>query len=219
MCDQIQDAAWSDARRIDWGLTESQTWVLTRLALEVRGPLPRWAEDYSVETWHRGIERSFGVRDFEVATDEGGVVAVATSSWLVIDRESRRPVRLRDFPTDAPGASDRSVLAQSAPRIPKFTWTDDGPFVPVRYGDLDVNRHVNSMTYIRWILDGYSFSFRRINTLRRLEINFVTEALEHDEVATQRGNLDEARIIRRRDGEDLCRARLYWWERSRNHSS
>ena len=218
LCDQIQDAAWNDARRIDWGLTVDQTWVLTRLALEISGPLPRWAEDYSVETWHRGIEKAFGVRDFEITTERSGAVAVATSSWLVIDRVNRRPVRLRGFPEHAPGASQRSVMERSAPRIAKFSWTDQGPFVPVRYGDLDVNRHVNSMTYVRWILDGYSFAFRQTNTLGRLEINFLAEALEDDHVAleTVRGSVDEARIIRRRDGEDLCRAKLYWKQQSRD---
>ena len=49
--------------------------------------LPLWGETIIVKTWPRGTDKLFALRDYEVRYPDGRSIALATSSWLIIDRE------------------------------------------------------------------------------------------------------------------------------------
>ena len=84
------------------------TWVLFRLSLAFE----RWPdarEPVEVRTWPSDMERVVARRDFLFRDENGQTIGRGISSWVVMDVESRRPVRLpspiRDLPTpDRPRA-------------------------------------------------------------------------------------------------------------------
>ena len=53
----------------------------------------------TLETWPSGIDRLFAIRDFRMVAGEE-VLLRATSEWMVIDVNRRRPVRLPAWVTE-----------------------------------------------------------------------------------------------------------------------
>jgi medium-chain acyl-[acyl-carrier-protein] hydrolase len=47
----------------------------------------------------------------------------------------------------------------------------------VKYSDIDINGHVNSIRYIQWISDCFSLDCYRKCQVKRFEINYMTEML------------------------------------------
>jgi acyl-ACP thioesterase len=78
---------------------------------------------------------------------------------------------------------------------------------------LDVNSHVNSARYIRWLLDSYPLDFHRAHSLRLLEINYVGETLGGETVSIHSqptGPLRFSHLLTKTGQVEVCRARLEW---------
>ena len=84
----------------------------------------------------------------------------------------------------------------------------------VRWSDLDFNRHVNSMRYIEWILNGMDEATRFGRIFRSLEVNYLAETLMGDEVvvrvqkSAETPSLILASITAKTTGKDACRAKF-----------
>jgi medium-chain acyl-[acyl-carrier-protein] hydrolase len=93
----LVQAAIESADQLGFGfkdLEEQQlAWVLSRLSIEIYEPL-HWYDEAEVETWPKSIEGILYMRDFIVKNQHGKVVACATSAWLAIDIQSRRPKKM-----------------------------------------------------------------------------------------------------------------------------
>ncbi len=99
MANFFQEMAYHHANQLGFGyddLKEKQTfWVLSRMKIRI-DQYPVWDDKVSVETWHRGMERLFGLRDFRVMDQSGKILGKATTAWLILDSQTRRPVRAVD---------------------------------------------------------------------------------------------------------------------------
>jgi len=79
----------------------------------------------------------------------------------------------------------------------------------VFYSDIDVNRHVNNATYVRWILDSW-FSDNN-EAIAEFEINFLSELKLNDEFAVFAGKQKDDYFYSLKDsqsGSDICKARF-----------
>lgn len=89
-----QEIASQDALGLGFGyeqLIKKQTiWVLSRVTVKILRP-PVWREPVVMETWHKGENGIFWLRDFLIRNrDETEDLVQATSSWLIIDVKTRR---------------------------------------------------------------------------------------------------------------------------------
>ena len=88
-----QEAAGRHAVHLGFGYDDliktNTAWILSRVHVEFLDT-PKWREDITLTTWHKGLNRLFFLRDFLV-TDAGGYERIkATTSWLVLNLETRR---------------------------------------------------------------------------------------------------------------------------------
>lgn len=216
----FQEAAWNHAEHLGLGYshlrTRNQIWVLSRMMV-LADSYPEWSQSVVLRTWPCGSISLFALRDFELLDDHGRRLLGATSGWLVLDLESRRPQRIepilasiRAFP------ENRSVGAEPARLAAAADWSSSTA-LDVKYSDLDLNDHVNNATYVRWILDSYPVDFHRAHRARSLVINFLAEVGGDDSVTLSMREVGEHRIahsVRRRiDGAEACRAELTWENR------
>jgi len=92
-------------------------------------------------------------------------------------------------------------------------------FSPCGNNDLDINRHANSACYIRWILGGLPPEIQEGAVLTELEANYLTEAFLGEEITARSGRVAEDHLsffhllLRKRDGQELLRARTSWMPR------
>ncbi|HUI29823.1 MAG TPA: acyl-ACP thioesterase domain-containing protein [Candidatus Acidoferrales bacterium] len=216
------DSAWGHTRDTEFSYSElndeGQLWVLSRF-LAVFHDLPKWDDEITVETWGKGTDKIFGLRDFMVCSQSEKKFLSATSAWLIIDRKTSRIQRIdaldRKFPTQLYRDEIETKLEKIETRDADKT---DFKHV-VRSSDLDVNRHVNSSKYLLWMLDSFPAEYSEKKNLKSFEINFLSEAKLYDEIYVS-SMRDESVLsggenfyceVRRESGDaELCRARIVW---------
>jgi len=190
------------------------TWVLSRFHVEfIR--YPKWGDTVEIKTWPSARLPLFAVRDYEV-TDDRGLMASATSSWLIIDLRNKRPVRTNDHLAGFPTLAQRAVADDFAP-LPGLTREDGLREFPVFFSDLDINRHVTATVYVHRALesvpDEILFDFRPA----RIEVNFRAEAFYGDRILSRVERLEGGarpcflhRLSRSADDRELTLLRTSW---------
>lgn len=185
LLNMLQDTAWSHASRIGHGHDESLArktfWVLTRQHL-VMDEWPAWGESLEIETWIRPITGAVAMRDFELKLG-GRRIGEATTGWLLLDAESRRP--LKDVPTLGFEPRTEGVSALETPKIAPVEGAKPMAKFHVRNSDIDMNDHVNNTRYAQWILDAMPIEWHKRYRLEDYQINFLAEAKLGDAVEVQ----------------------------------
>jgi medium-chain acyl-[acyl-carrier-protein] hydrolase len=186
LCNFFQESAWKHAHAMGLGWSHlderGELWVLSRLDMHIV-ELPRWRDLINLTTWASGVENLFALRDFRITAEDGSELAAGTTSWLVIDTATRRPKRMSRIAEGMIIHSADRALGRNAERL-NFTLEGTPKRVyEVGYSDIDMNNHVNNVTYIRWALDSFELPFLRERRLTDLSINFLAEALYGDKVS------------------------------------
>ncbi len=80
----------------------------------------------------------------------------------------------------------------------------------MKYSDIDINGHVNSIRYIQWISDCFSLDCYRKCQGKRFEINYVNEMLYDDFVEIVGNEIvsGDFRFEIRKDNKIACKARV-----------
>ncbi len=212
----LLDSAWAHANHSKFSYDslkeEGQLWVLSRFLADIH-ELPKWDEEINVETWSKGTDKLFGLRDFFVLSESGKKMVSATSAWLVIDRKTTRIQRINLEEGDFPVQLDRHAIETKLDKIERNK-SDRTDFEHVvRHTDIDVNNHVNSSRYLAWILDSFPKSVVDERNLKSFEINFLAEAQSGDKVFVNSSDASDYRyceVVREKDSAELCRARVVW---------
>jgi acyl-ACP thioesterase len=166
-----------------------------------------------VETWGKKIVKLYALRDFVILSDSGEKLVSATSSWLVIDSNSGRPQRFDNTAADFPWNPEKNELETSLEKVPELHCGSKTSQYPVLFSDIDVNRHVNSGSYMRWMLDSHSHQFLTENELVSIELSFLSEARPGDEIAVYQEKMEYTELCSVRsigDEKEFCRARFRW---------
>jgi acyl-ACP thioesterase len=193
-----------------------QLWVLSKLQLEIRKP-SQWGEQISIETWSKGTDRFYALRDFIIWSAHGEKAASATTAWMVLDKSSYRPQKLERMKDDFPSIPGKEEMQTKLKKVPEMEGGTDRAQFDVHFSDIDVNRHVTAAKYLQWILDSYPFEHHAQNRMTSVEISFVAEAVMGDRVTVRAESGPDGELLavrRSSDGKDLCRAVMGWGERA-----
>jgi len=214
----MQEIAWEHAHLLGFGfdhLREDQLfWVLSRLLVKIERR-PVWKEEFTLETWSRGTDGFFAYRDFRFLDASGTEIIRATSSWLVLDLETKRIQRLSQFKNFP--AYQESVVGSNPGKLESPVSADELIYTPVLFNEIDINQHFNSGRYLERINNSYSFDFHENHELKELEVNFLKEGMPNDRLTVKQQPLNGAEhlcaVVRENDGAELIRARLLWEKR------
>lgn len=206
------DVAGEDADRKGFGISaldnESTTWVLSRLAVDIKSQ-PKQYEEIAVDTWVNEFNRLSSTRNFRIHRGKE-CVANGVSQWCMLNMQTRQVVdmsllkeRYLQAMVDEP--SPISAPARLRPITPVGSASR-----PVVYSDIDFNRHVNTLRYVDLIFDNVPLDIIEQNNGLRIDINFIAEAL-YGEVLTigwvQDGNIWNFEISSSPE-KILCRAKI-----------
>lgn len=140
---------------------------------------PKGNETLTLFTWERQIKGARYYRSFEASDASGAPVFSADSVWLLADPETRRILRpdSYDFHPDLHPERTPDVLP-----VEKLARGEEGVSIgerPVRFTDLDNNRHVYNAVYADMAFDALPFELAS-GPVRDFRINFTSEALPGD---------------------------------------
>ena len=172
------------------GLRKQQLyWVLSRMTVEIYQPMT-WNQEVEVETWPKTLEGLLYMRDYIVRDDSQNIIARATSGWLAIDAETKKPKILDAIEAEMFVHLKGKHALQESPE--KLTAISDGDEFDVKSGyfDFDLNRHVTSTRYVDWMMDTFTVDFHKKHYPRKLSINFMKETLPGDSLTINRSSQD-----------------------------
>ncbi|MFT3739740.1 MAG: thioesterase [Breznakibacter sp.] len=151
----MQNAAAQHAKMCGFGFEHLDLqdcfWVLSRAKVAMRN-LPECDDEITISTWPVGTDKLFALRDFVFTASNGIRIGAATTSWLILNKNTFRPQR--------PDALNGLIY----PNLPR-PFTSDAPKInglqekqishsqTAYYSDIDMNRHVNNATYVDWMLN------------------------------------------------------------------
>jgi acyl-ACP thioesterase len=215
----MQDAASKHAQALGVSvrrlLSENYTWLLSRLKIKIVS-YPGINDRIQIATWPSGTRRLFALRDFELRNGSDQVIAAAVSAWLVIDVQRRRPVRILPFVERLKPLEGHHVLSDTLDKLPGLKNRSYEKKFNARYGDLDINQHVNNVSFVEWLVEGVPSSLLNTSVPAQLEINFLAEAFYEDCILAACHPRDPDNmvyhhsLIRQQDGRELARARSVW---------
>lgn len=190
-------------------IAKNMAWVLSRMRFRFL-EAPVWGDRLTVKTWHRGAFGPFFVRDFEVLSEDGRRVIEATSSWVIIDVDSRRMARPEDvLPKEDTSCHDFAIETPAGKVImprgvePEYVMTHK-----VAYSDIDLVGHTNNARYVAWALDCMDYGENGVS-VDKVEIVFHHEARPGDEIVLYRSVKDGWTFVEgRRDGTQIFCVRL-----------
>ncbi len=192
-------------------MTEKHTaWVLSRMAIEIY-EYPEMSEEMTLITWVGDVSRLFTERRFELQNKERKPFGYARSIWAAIDLETRKPTLL-DVDGLSVYISDRPCPIE---RPGKILPADDEPigssFI-VRYSDLDINGHLNSIKYIEHVLDNFDIKLYKEKEISRFEISYLTEGHYGMQMNIHSKQIDNDKysMAITHEGKAICRAAISW---------
>ena len=199
--DLAQEAANQHANILGFGyddLIASRTaWVLSRMHVEFTDT-PKWREEMTLTTWHKGLNRLFFLRDFLMTDKEGNPRVKATTSWLVINLDTRRLVRDPQLLEDGTICSE-NVLETPADKVvmPKDAEVNLVMEHAVAYSDLDMNGHVNNAMYMQWAMNAVNYEISSEKPVKEFTINFNHEIKPQETVSIYKA------IVEKEDGRHV----------------
>lgn len=191
--DLMQEVAWKHADSRDFGQSlfdKGYMWVLSRMQIKVHR-MPSWGDHIIVKTAGRGIDKLFALREFLVEDDKGNVIAESMSAWLLLDVRSKRPQRPNQVlpPELFSENPDKGLLPAKLDSAGSFQISSE---LTVRPFDLDMNNHVNNVSYIRWVED---LCISEGIVFHDFLINYLTEAKLHEVISLSLFRQDEVFLL------------------------
>jgi acyl-ACP thioesterase len=209
----MQETAGNHATANGFGFSQlsgkGHFWVLSRAKVNIQR-YPTWNDELKLRTWSKTPDSLMAHRDFELLDAQDNIVAAANTVWLIVDVNSRRPVRMDGTFAQFPHVNDRTAIAAAA-KLNPINATLQAPHT-IALGEMDMNGHVNNGCYVRWALDSLPLDFAQQNEVCDLEINFLHESCAGQQYAVGMQQVSDStfmgNIVRQNDGKELIRIQI-----------
>lgn len=193
-------------------------WMLHRFDIRIHA-MPAFGDKILLRTQAVSVYRFMGFRDFLVLGENGEELVTARSAWLFIDTRTKRPLRVNEDMKQAYGHLDYPEHRPDMPDLPQPGRSDTISRFEVRREDIDVNDHVNHVTYIRWALESVPDEIYLKSSLTGVQVAWMKETLPGTgvEVHTEANTTKDASVcihsIRDKEGQEKCRLLTEWKQR------
>ena len=190
----MQQVATDNACDIGFGhkqlSKERHMWVIIRMQMHINR-LPKLDEEFYIST-HPGDSKAFlYFRHFEVYDVHNKLLAVASSSWVVLNYDTRKVV-IRPFDKPIPSETNKDDIPLPEKVVGQAPNLVDSR--KARYSEVDMNGHINNTRYVDYIQDMHDTAFFKENRISKILINFEKEIKEGDQISLFSNN-DSPEVI------------------------
>ncbi|KAJ1691229.1 hypothetical protein LUZ63_015384 [Rhynchospora breviuscula] len=160
-------------------------WVVSKMQVLV-DHYPIWGDIVEVETWvgshgKNGMRRDWHIRDY----NSGQTILRATSLWVMMNKLTRKLAKIPEEVRDEirPYFFERmAIVDEDNRKFPKLEELNGNSAekhlrkgLTPRWGDLDVNQHVNNVKYIGWILESAPMAMLEKHELAGMTLEYRRE--------------------------------------------
>lgn len=173
-------------------------WIILRMTVRM-DKNPCWRDAFSVNTWSRGANKFYFYRDFEIFNSNEEKIGAASSTWIIADMTTHRPL----IPGHIEGLdlvdyvqSDRMALDYDSPKLsfPKDISELGRPVITkyADYSELDKNHHVNNTRYAAWFYDALHKYGMKLADIKEFTINYISEVYDSEKVDLYVSHADDS---------------------------
>ncbi|MGO1579881.1 MAG: acyl-[acyl-carrier-protein] thioesterase [Peptoniphilaceae bacterium] len=149
-------------------------------------------EKIIIKTWASGFDKIRAFREFEIVSDRGQVLAVASGVFLIVDINKHRAIRIpdevkKDYLINEKINFDRKKRLERIKEVYKIKEYN------INNTDIDKNKHVNNSVYLRWIYDSIDSEFLKKNYIMELELTYSKEITNKNSISIYK-SLDKTYI-------------------------
>lgn len=200
LCDLFNDVA--EVQTEQYGVdvatlnAAGATWMLHRLHIRLH-KMPYQNEEVYIETWPSGIDRLFALRDYRMVRENGEELVRATSEWMYIDLNRRRPMRQSEQVVeistshDIPRVELESILNEKTFDMKP----QDGRQFDATFDNIDFNGHVTQASYMRWITNSLPFDFLKTHVLTDVEVIYAHEIMPDSRIYSSYALSEEGETV------------------------
>ena len=167
--------------------------LITRMSIRFhRTPLCN--ETLILTTWFRKTEGRFYLRDCDIKSPEGELIASASGTWALINPIEHKAIEPSENSYKHSSFYD---VATDSPECKKIVTEAQLPVIgtrPVYYSDLDCNYHVNNGVYSRIALDFLPQEYQRLEVMDYV-VNFTRETSLGETLEIRGGETENGYII------------------------
>lgn len=150
-------------------------WILARMSVRF-DKMPVRLDSVTSQTWHRGQDGLYYIRDYRLLSADGCTAVRSASSWIIMNTGTHTVVRPSYLEGIIPSEPQNTeAVCEPAPKLVMPRGIE--PVLQVVHkvvsSDLDYNGHTNNAKYVVWALDalgiaatggvvsGYDINFNR----------------------------------------------------------
>lgn len=181
VCTLFQEVAGNNAKALNFDITDlkdqNMTWVLHRMDIDIR-KYPKWREDITIETWPAAGDALRAYRNYRVLDKEGKELICCLSYWMMINLDTRRPIRIPKEVLEARLPDKEHVMEVKRERLNPIEEVHHKTTVHVRRSDHDMNNHVNNTRYVEWMME--CLSLEEEEQIHKLDVIYARESNKGD---------------------------------------
>jgi medium-chain acyl-[acyl-carrier-protein] hydrolase len=199
ICNYLQESATKHADELNisaWHLTELNiTWVLYRIQVKMN-EYPGFNKKVKIDTWPAIIKDPCDFRAFRIFNEKNIEIGNALYNWLLINLDTRKPVRIPEFLYECHDTEREIPFSINFKRLKKLDKIDYSKKFSVLYDDIDIVKHTNNVSYIKWALESIPFEIRSNYQIDEFEIEFRVETFYNDKIISESEKIeDDEKII------------------------
>jgi medium-chain acyl-[acyl-carrier-protein] hydrolase len=215
----LQDIAAEHASRIGIGVEDlgkkGFAWFAAKYHIKIER-YPQWREALTMRSWLSGQQKLLALRDFQIVDSDDNIIISASSGWLVIDIEAKKPRRPDRSLGEVPYPEQRA-LETTFDGLPDVKRADIEKTFDPMFSQIDQNDHVNSTAYLMWALETMPDEIMKSYHPVEIEIAFKNETLyghrvtAKTQITTNSNHITAAHlIINNQTNEEAARIRTRW---------
>ncbi len=163
---------------------ENHCWILYRWKARFHH-YPSANDKIIIETWTSGFYKFYAYREFIVYDESRKEIGRATTVWIFLDIERKRPIRIPKEFSKVYNIIDEKVFSgfgelEDMQEISKSIDFD------IRKYHIDYNNHVNNAYYLEWIIETIPMEIEEEYFLNEFEIIYKKETLYGESIVSQR---------------------------------
>lgn len=211
----ILQAATRHAEERNFGYSfmtnQRRAWVLMRMSIDIL-EYPNNDTSVKLHTWISDINKLFSERCFAFENQNGDYIGYARTMWASIDLETRRPTNILELKGMADFKLDKECPMSTTAKIPLLKDPEFASSFTVKYSDIDINKHLNSMKYIEHLVDIFPIEMFQEKEIRTFEINYIAEGQYGTtlDILKSKTDLDKPVLEMKHNDKTICLARVTW---------
>jgi len=192
-------------------------WVLVSGILQM-DRYPSYKEKITIRTWLSHYSSIKGYRENIIFDDNQNIIGRAKGLWVFFDIEKRRPLPIfNDIKEKWSYFNTSSIEHDIKKKINAIDIADHTNEFKVNRFDTDMNKHVNNIRYLQWVIESIPEDIVDHYYLHTIDGRFIAEAQYGDTVLSQTKVLSFPNAFEHTikvDGSDkICATATTYWKK------